>query len=313
MSKNKTITDKQIQKTLDDAVTLARKNSEGAVASYIPELASVEPELTTAVITLLDGKQFIAGDLDEQMITLQSVAKLIVLIGLLEELGPEKVYKWVKVEPSGSDFASIARLDLFGPTPSNPMLNSGAISLCARIPGKSEDQIHWLENWSEKLFGEKLQINAKVFSSEKRTGERNRSLGYLLKSTGSIKGDVDEILETYFALCSLEANPLQASKLPALLANSGKDSSGKEIISKQMAGQVLSIMATCGLYNETGTHMVRTGMPAKSSVSGYILATVPGIAGIATASPRVNKRGTSLRGEIILEHLANELNWHFAR
>ena len=71
-------------------------------------------------------------------------------------------------------------------------------------------------------------------------------------------------------------------------------------------------MATCGLYDETGTHMVRTGMPAKSGVSGYTVAVVPGKAGIVGLSPRVNAKGNSIRAEIMLEELSKKLNWHFA-
>ena len=208
-----------IQSVLDEAITVARNDHSGAHASYIPELASVPPELTNAAITLTDGHKFIAGDTPDHAFSLQSVAKLIVLIGLLEECGSEKVFSWVRVEPSGDDFASVARLDQFGPAPSNPMLNAGSIALCSHVPGHMEQRILWLENWAEKLFGEPLSINQKVFSSERRTGDRNRSLAYLMKSTGFIEGNIDEILETYFCLCALEASVVQASYLPMLLAN----------------------------------------------------------------------------------------------
>ena len=67
-------------------------------------------------------------------------------------------------------------------------------------------------------------------------------------------------------------------------------------------------MSTCGLYNQTGTHMVRTGLPAKSGVSGYILASALGQAGIAVISPRVNAKGTSIRGAIMLEHLSKAMD-----
>ncbi|WP_195914143.1 glutaminase, partial [Legionella pneumophila] len=63
---------------------------------------------------------------------------------------------------------------------------------------------------------------------------------------------------------------------------------------------------------ETGTHMVKTGMPAKSGVSGYTIAVVPGKAGIVVLSPRVNAKGNSIRGEIMLEGLSKAMGWHFA-
>ena len=152
-----------------------------------------------------------------------------------------------------------------------------------------------------------------VFASEKSTGDRNRSLAYLLHSRGNLGKYVRETLDLYFTLCSYEASLEQMLYLPTLLANAGRDPiSQKQIISEETCKITVAIMATCGLYNETGTHMVRTGIPAKSGVSGYTIASVPGKAGIVVLSPRVNPKGNSIRGEIMLEELSKEMNWHFA-
>lgn len=304
---------RKIQRILKQAVKHAAENREGQVADYIPELAEVNPEFTAGAIHQVEGTITTLGnDTDKEPISLQSVSKLVVLIGLLEEMGPEKVYNWTAVEPSGGAFASIARLDQFGPMPSNPMLNAGAIALCSHIPGRQEAQMAWLEKWMTILFGEKLPMNPKVFASERRTGDRNRSIAYLLKSTGQIKTNVDAVLETYFCMCSFEARIDQCAHLPFLLANGGKSSKGTKVLSPKTVADVISIMATCGLYNETGSHMVRTGLPAKSGVSGLIVAVAPKRGGIAVASPRVNEFGTSVRGEMMLEYISDQCQWHFA-
>lgn len=310
--RNDNIDLKVLQKVMEDAVTIAKQNHEGHVADYIPELASVDLETTAISVMLKDGTVLTAGYGVDVPITLQSAAKLIVLIGLLEELGPEEILKWTMVEPSGGDFASITRLVQFGPKPSNPMLNSGAIALCAHVPGNAEERIHWLEGWTEKLFGMKLSLDAKVFASERRTGDKNRALAYLLKNQGMLTPNVDDVLETYFYLCSFLATVRQASYLPMLLSNGGVGPDGKRVFSLETTRMVVAIMSTCGLYNETGTHMVNTGLPAKSSVSGYILASALQIGGIAVNSPRVSEKGTSLRGEIMLEYLSKAMSWHFA-
>lgn len=302
----------ELQTVLDKAVAVARENHDGDVANYIPELAQVAADTTAVAVTLLDGSCLTAGDAIDMPTTLQSTSKLVVLIGLLEERGMDELTQWTKFEPSGSDFASISRLDQFGPRPSNPMLNSGAISLCAHIPGNAEQKLNWLDEWMKRLFGTTLNLNHKVYASERRTGDRNRCLAYLLKSREMLDDNVEEVLDTYFALCSFEANIVQAAYLPLLLANQGKDPQGEQVISIETVRCVLSVMATCGLYNESGTHMVRTGLPAKSGVSGYILASAIGKAGIAVMSPKVNSKGTSVRGEIILEYLSKTLGWHFA-
>lgn len=308
------LSDQRVQQALDDAVAVSRQCHEGEVADYIPELAQVNADFTGVAVRLVDGRYFFSGDSDQESFSLQSVAKLVLLIGLLEECGEEQVFSWVKVEPSGDDFSSVARLDQFGPLPSNPMLNAGAIALSSHIPAaNNEECFAWLNRWIERLMGEKLAVNMQVFASERRTGDRNRALAYLMKSNNVISGSVEETLEHYFYLCSFEASLQQSSYLPFLLANSGCSFQGEQIISKKTVQHVNAIMATCGLYNESGTHLVRTGMPAKSGVAGYIIAVVPEQAGIAVLSPRINKKGTSIRGEKILTHLANALDWHFYR
>ncbi len=300
------------KKKLQQLVEIVDKNNEGLTANYIPELANVSDDLTAVSVQTLGQKAIHYSNEDCPAVTLQSTAKIIPLIGLLEEKGPNAVFSWVKVEPSGDDFASIARLDQFGPKPSNPMLNAGAITLCSHIPHEGEKRLAWLSDWTAKLFNQKLNINNLVLASEKRTGDRNRALAYLLKSQGNILTSVKETLELYFTLCSFEATISTLIGLPYLLANNGINQDGERILSQDTVKYTLAIMATCGLYNESGAHMVRTGMPAKSGVSGLILAVSPNKAGAAVLSPRVNAKGNSIRGELLLELLSNEYDWHFA-
>ncbi len=298
---------------LEKLVHAAEFNHEGKTADYIPELANINPELTAIAVNALGEESLSYSNAVLPPVTLQSTGKMIPLIGLLEEFGEAQLFEWVKVEPSGDDFASITRLAQFGPKPSNPMLNAGAITLCSHIPGTGEQQFGWLELWVQKLFNQRLSINSLVFASEKRTGDRNRSLAYLLKSRKNLGTDITETLDLYFALCSYEATLEQMLYLPTLLANGGVDpDSGARIISRETCKTTLAIMATCGLYDETGTHMVKTGMPAKSGVSGYTMAVVPGKAGIVVLSPRINAKGNSIRGEMMLEGLSKEMDWHFA-
>lgn len=298
---------------LKSLVDSALRNNEGKVAAYIPELANMNEAITAIAVQKIGEKPLYYSNFPLQPVTLQSAAKLVPLIAHLEEKGVEKVLKWVNVEPSGDDFASITRLERHGPEPSNPMLNSGAIMLCSHIPGQDEHQFAWLEHWMQKLFNQSLSINPSVFTSEKRTGDRNRSLAFLMNSRGILGTPVEKTLDLYFALCSYQATIEQSLYLPTLLANLGCDpNTGERIISKNTCQITLSIMATCGLYDETGTHMVRTGMPAKSGVSGYIFASVVNKAGVVVLAPKVNSKGNSIRGEMMLEQLSNAMNWHFA-
>lgn len=297
---------------LKTLVKEAESIQHGSVATYIPELANVNSDIIAIAVQPL-GKEIISyTNHPVTPVTLQSTGKMIPLIGLLEEFGKEKLFEWVNAEPSGDDFASITRLEQFGPR-SNPMLNAGAITLCSHIPGVGEQQFAWLESWVQKLFHKRLSLNPLVFASEKRTGDRNRSLAYLLKSKNLLGTDVNSALDLYFALCSYEATIEEMLYLPTLLANLGKDpTTGTQVISVETCKIALAIMATCGLYDGTGNHMVKTGMPAKSGVSGYIIAVVPGTAGVAVLSPRVNGMGNSIRGEFLLKGLSESMEWHFA-
>ncbi len=304
---------RRILDALDAAVEKARRNRQGAPAAYIPELAQVPLEVTSAAVTLLDGTCVRSGDVDAPAFTFQSSAKLVVLAGLLEQRGPVEVFEIVGSEPSGDAFASLARLETHGPKPANPLINSGAIALCAQLRGSVPQRIAWLSHWAERLYGKGLGIDGKVLASERSSGDRNRALAYLLKAAGQLSGNVDETLEVYFALCSLCGSVADASHLPAVLARGGLRPGGTErVLSKASVAIIVSLMATCGMYNESGNYLVATGMPAKSGVSGVIVAVVPGVAGVAVYSPRLNDKGGSVRGHIILRELSRNLGWHFA-
>lgn len=300
----------ELLKTL---VQQAELNQDGFKATYIPELANVDENLTGIAVHQVGNQSLCFSNKPLPLITLQSTGKLVPLIGLLEEVGSEQLFKWVAVEPTGDDFSSITRLEQFGPKPSNPMVNAGAIALCSYIPGNLNEQFSWLDNWVLKLFNQQLFINSLVLASERRTGDRNRSLAFLLQSRKQLGSSVADTLDLYFSLCSYEATIEQMLGLAFILANGGKSLITDEpIISPETCKITLAIMATCGLYDETGTHMVKTGIPAKSGVSGYTVAVVPNKAGIVTLSPRVNSKGNSIRGEIMLEGLSKAMDWHFA-
>jgi glutaminase len=302
-----------LEAVLEHAVAHARRDQTGVVANYIPELGSVDPEQTSAAIMLPDGRTVLAGDAARHRFTLQSAAKLVVLAGALEDLGPAAVFDTVGSEPSGESFASIAQLDSRGPRPANPLINAGGIALCGIVPGTLEERIAWVERWARRLCGAELHINSRVYASERRTGDRNRSIAYLLRSSGILRDRVDDTLDVYFSLCSLEATVVEAAHLGCVLACGGVTPSGERVLGEQTASRVVALMASCGMYDESGTYLMRTGLPAKSGVSGVIVAVALGRGGVGVASPRLNARGGSVRGHLVLEHVADALGWHFAR
>ena len=210
-----------IQSVLDAAVEKARRNRAGAPANYIPELAAVDLEATSAAVVLTDGLTCTAGDAAHHRFTLQSSAKLISLIGLLEERGPVDVFGIVGSEPSGESFASVARLETHGPMPANPLINAGAIALCGQLAGTVEQRVDWIRTWAERLCGGPVAIDEKVRASERHSADCNRAIAYFLKHGGVLRDEVEPTLDVYFALCSLSAGVREASLLSALLATGG--------------------------------------------------------------------------------------------
>jgi glutaminase len=299
----------RIQVALHDAVADARTDAGGAPADYIPELARAPLEATSAAVITCAGDVVVAGDAAWHRFTLQSSAKLLLLAGLLEERGPDEVFSVVGAEPSGGSFASLARLET-DPKPANPLINPGAIALASLLSGSQEDRVAWMEGWAERLYGQQLPLHQRVLVSERRTADRNRAIAFLLKHAGVLQSSVDDTLETYFALCAMEAGVEQAARLPAVLARGGLSPTGERVLSPATAAAVVSLMATCGMYDESGAYLLETGLPAKSGVSGVIVAVAPGRGGIAVASPRVNHRGGSVRGHRILRTLSRALDWH---
>lgn len=305
---------KTIAAALDQALAKSRHVNGGKIANYIPELTKVDVNYLGAAILLSSGELLTSGDDTNYLFTVQSVSKLVLLIGLMEEFGASKVFSWIKVESSEQSFSSIKHLDQYGPVPSNPLINAGAIALCSRIPGNDVEQQEWIHRWTYKLFGSKIGFNENVFRSELRHSDRNRSLAYLMKSTGVLAREieVEKVLVPYVMLCSFQLNVTQAAYLPMILSNGGIAPDGTRIISEETSNQVVAIMATCGLYNESGMHLVKTGLPAKSGVSGLIIAVATCRAGIAVSSPYINSKGTSIRGHALLMELSKILDWHFA-
>ncbi len=299
-------------KILGDIVERSTKLQGGTTASYIPELARVDPELTAAAITFPDGTCVTAGEATHHSFTLQSSAKLILLAGLLEEQGEQAVFARVGREPSGASFNSVARLETHGPLPANPLVNSGAIALSDLLRGSRDERVAWICAWAQRLCNSETSISKRVLDSERKSGDRNRAIAYLLRQHGVLTGQVDDVLESYFSLCSLETTVRGPSHFAAVLARGGLAPSGRRLLSRRTASGVVSLMATCGMYNESGTHLFNTGLPSKSGVSGVIVAVAPRRAGIAVWSPRINERGGSVRGHAILAELSKRLGWHFA-
>jgi glutaminase len=283
---------------------------DGAVADYIPELGKADPAAFGIVLATVDGEVYPVGDVDRAF-TIQSVSKPFMYGYALQRFGREAVLKHVGVEPTGEAFNSIV-LDEAHNRPFNPMVNAGAIAVAELMEGRTLDErvANMLALYSN-FAGRDLDIDEAVFGSEHATGHRNRAIAYMMLNTGMIKRDPATVLDLYFRQCSIRVTARDLAIMAATLANDGTNPiTGKAVIDPDYVRDVLTVMNSCGMYNYAGQWSYEVGMPAKSGVSGSIIAVIPGQIGVAVYSPPIDMHGNSVRGIKVCQELSKEFELH---
>lgn len=275
----------------------------GKVATYIPQLALVDPTLFGVHITLLAGENFGIGD-NLKKFSIQSIAKVLSLTLAYKILG-EKIWKRIDVEPSGAKFNSLLLLETNNGIPRNPFVNAGAMVICdillTHLKNPHEAFLDFVRGVSDLPT---LTYSKKIAESEKSNGYRNVALCNFIKSLGNIKNDPNEVLDFYFNLCSIEMNCQQLSHTFSFLANGGrKISDGTLIVSKSESKRINALMLTCGFYDESGEFAFKVGLPGKSGVGGGIVAIHPNNYTITVWSPGLNAKGNSYLGMKFLQKL----------
>ena len=282
----------------------------GHVATYIPELAKVDPDKLGIYISSPDG-DYSAGDCAAPF-TMQSVVKPLILLLALMDSGIDTVRALVGVEATGKPFDTFNYSDqaLTG-AHINPMINTGAIALCTLIRGRDygERFDRLLELVRTLADNPKLEVDQAVFRSEQLTGNKNRALAYLLTAYGMISDPVNEILDCYFKACSITVTCRDLAKIAHIFALRGiHPATGEQLFPAQYAKYVTATMATCGMYDGSGEFALEVGFPAKSGVGGGILGVIPRQFGIGVYAPALDKHGNSVAGVQALAQLSRELD-----
>lgn len=311
MSRSQRASGENLDTALAKALTAVRDDREGRVASYIPELAKVDPELLAIAVCTPDGEVHAVGDAEHEF-TLQSVSKTFVYGSALARFGAEAVHARAGTEPTGDAFDAVLRLDSETRRPHNPMINVGALATTAlyarSAPGRA---IHQLLADLSRWAGRDLQVDVPVYLSERGTGHRNRAITHLLRHVGIVEEAVDEVLDLYFQQCAVMVSCRDLAVMAATLAGGGRHpQSGEQVIAPYEVPTVLSIMFTCGLYDYAGRFAFDVGLPAKSGVCGAVAAVAPGQLGLAAMSPRLDEHGNSVRAVAALRQLSDELDLH---
>ena len=246
---------------------------QGKVADYIPALAKVDPRQFGIALATLEGKTYRAGDADV-CFSIQSISKVFTLAMVTRHLGDE-VWQCVGREPSGNPFNSLVQLEYEHGIPRNPFINAGAIAVASCIKGADADEkFERFLTFTRKLCdNDEIALNQAVYESERDTGDRNRALAYYLKASGILEGDVEECLDFYFRMCSVNVTAHDIAYMSLVLANHGIDPrDGEELIEPQNAKAIRALMLTCGMYDGSGEFAMTVGFPAKSGVGGGMIA-----------------------------------------
>lgn len=300
-----------MQELLEQSIIYARTFlPQGKVATYIPMLAQVDPTLLGVCIKTVDGKTYCAGD-SKHLFTIQSISKTILLILALQIAGYDKVFSKVGFEPTGDAFNSIVKLETKTPHPLNPMINAGAIAVASCLSG--EDRFEQFLQLTRKLCGRaNIQLNEAVYYSEKGAGMRNRSMAYFMQSENLLDGDIENLLDFYFKMCSVDVNAEDLSNYGMVLANGGIDPlTGELLVENWILRIVKTLMVTCGLYDGSGEFAIKVGIPSKSGVGGGIVSAVENRMGIGVFSPALDAKGNSIGSYRVLEYLSHELGLHY--
>jgi len=273
----------------------------GEVASYIPELSKVNPNKFGVHITTIDNNGYGFGDFEEKF-SIQSIAKVFSLVAAYRVKGGE-VWERVGVEPSGTSFNSLGQLEHDKGIPRNPFINSGALVISDILVSMSNNpNEEFLDFVREISCNSDIHYNPSIAASEKSVGYRNKALINLLKSFGNIENDIDEVLDFYFNLCSIEMSCQDLSKSFLFLAKDGNSICAEErILTESRSKRINAIMQMCGFYDEAGEFSFKVGLPGKSGVGGGIVAVNPDKYSIAVWSPKLNLKGNSFKGMKFLE------------
>ncbi len=285
-----------------------RTLKEGANADYIPALARVDSNIFGIALVTVDGQIHTTGDITSE-VSIQSISKVFTMAKVIQDQGPQAIVDNMGVDATGQVFNSSVAVEQYRGAEMNAMVNPGAITATSMVPGATADEI-----WNKILgihsdfAGRKLSMNQEVYKSEADTNQRNQAISMLMYAYGHIKDKPLQATDIYTKQCAISVNAKDLAMMAATLANGGKNPvTGKQVIDSGHVPEVLAVMATAGLYDDSGKWLYTTGLPAKSGVGGGILAVSPGKFGIAAISPPLDKAGNSVRAQKAIRDISEKL------
>ncbi len=296
--------DARVKSALDLAYAKVVKAKGGKNADYIPALAKVDSNIFGIAIVTVDGHVYTVGDVKSE-VSIQSISKVFTLALVMEQQSPDAIDKNMGVDATGMAFNSIIAIEQHKGSEMNPLVNPGAIAATSMVKGGTRPEV-WksILSYYSDFAGRPLKVNAEVFKSESETNQRNQAIAALMYAYGHIKDNPARATDIYTEQCAVSVNAKDLAIMAATLANGGKNPvTGKVLMKASNVPEVLAVMATAGLYDDSGKWLYRTGLPAKSGVGGGIIAVVPGKYGIASISPPLDTAGNSVKAQLAIEEV----------
>jgi len=302
------LTKANIQAVLNEAYDKFKDLKEGKNADYIKELATVDPNIFGIALVTTDGTVYTKGDISSR-VSIQSVSKVFTMAKVIEEQGPQAVQDKIGVDATGMRFNSIVAVELQKGKEINPLVNPGAIAASSLISG-SDSAAKWkniLQVHSD-FAGETLGVNWPVYVSEAGDNLRNQAIAHLLFAYGRMYFDPVQSTDIYTKQCAINVNAKDLAVMAATLANGGVNPvTKKKVVTAQTVMYTLPVMATAGLYDDSGIWFYNAGIPAKSGVGGGLLAVCPGKFGIAVVSPPLDAAGNSVKAQKVIRYVVEKL------
>lgn len=297
-----------VRNAVEDAHARFRDVSDGAIPTYYPALAKVDPNLFGIAIAATSGEVFSVGDVNAPF-TIMSIAKPFVLALVLELLGPEHVKRSVGVNATGYPFNSAIPIDHADAGQNNPMVNAGALATTSLVPGANvTEKWHTIEDCLSYFAGRSLKLDESIFASASVSNHRNRAIANLLYAQERLFADPMETVDLYTRQSSLSVTALDLAVMGSTLADGGVNPRiGERVVSAAVCRRVLAVMATAGLYETSGDWLYDVGLPGKSGVGGGIVTVSPGKGSLATFAPPLDAAGNSVRGQLVARFLAQRL------
>ncbi|PSV35896.1 glutaminase A [Photobacterium sp. GB-210] len=302
---------KDVAAVMQQAFDLHKDNKDGANASYIPFLASVPSDLCGLAFVSVTGDVIKIQDVDYKY-AIESISKIMTLGLALEQSGADAIHSKIGAEPTGLPFNSVMALELHNGKPLTPLVNAGAMATVSLIEADDKEQ-RWQKilAFQSALAGENIELSEDVNQSEQTTNAHNRAIALLLESSNRIYSDPLEACDVYTRQCSTLFNTVELATVGATYANGGKNPiSGQQLVSPENASHILAEMMMEGLYDTSGDWAYDVGLPGKSGVGGGLVTIIPNVGALAAFSPRIDQFGNSVRGQLMIKHVAQTMGWN---